>query len=199
MKLETKRAENYTSLFWSFKIPFVEKTFRFHALLYNTPNSWVHGYSSRTEQGRYVLFHDYDALDLQSIKQELKFLQKKLKLGDYYLFKLDRENSFHAVCLDTFTLSQAYAIQKQTSCDYAFINSIKRLQTREWILRWWVKGTRGAPQFVASLKSPFHKNEQSSAHADFLEGLGVPVIRRGRWDKCKKLALVDYNTSNRIK
>lgn len=200
MKFETKRTDNYTSLFISFKIPFVNKTFRHHSIFYNTPNAWVHGYSSRTEKGRYVLFHDYDNLDLASIIQELQFLQKKFHLSNYYIFKLDRENSFHAVCLDTFPLAECYEIQKQTSCDLAFIHSIKNLQTREWILRIGKKGNRDAPKFATVVPSKFCEHVKSSAHRDFLGKFGVPAqyFEGNHWDKCKNLALVDYNTANRI-
>jgi hypothetical protein len=202
MKLECKRADNYVSVFFSIKIPFVKKTFRHHTILYNSPDAWVHGYSSRTEQGQYVLFHDYDNLDLKSIMQELRFLQKKYKLSAYYIFKLDRENSFHAVCLDTFPISKCYEIQKATSCDLAFIHSIKNLQTKEWILRIGGKGSRNPPKFYMSIPSRNKKeHEKSSAHKDFLiKMFGVPkeFFKGKRWDKCKNLALVDYNTANRV-
>jgi len=199
MKIELKRKDNHLSGFFQMKVPFVEKTFRFHTMLYNTPNSWVHGYSSRTQFSRYVLFHDYDNLDEESIVQELVFLQEQYKLSDYYLFKLDRDNSFHAVCLDTFSIRDAYEIQQATSCDLAFIHAIKNLQTKEWILRWHKKGTRGSPEFIRTIKSPYNKHTKSSAHANFLKKLAVPIKMRKRneWDGGSVLAMVDYNTANR--
>jgi hypothetical protein len=202
MKLECKRADNYVSVFFSIKIPFVKKTFRHHTILYNSPDAWVHGYSSRTEQGKYVLFHDYDNLDLKSITQELRFLQKKYKLSAYYIFKLDRENSFHAVCLDTFPISKCYEIQKATSCDLAFIHSIKNLQTKEWILRIGKKGSRQMPKFYCALPSKNDLHVKSTAHKEFLEKFfQIPkeFFKGRKWDKCKTLALTDYNTANRIK
>ena len=115
MKLETKAGDNFKSFFLKFKVPFFEKSFNAKFLLYNTPKTWVLGYSSRTQQGKYVLFHDYDKLNFTDVKNELKFLQKIYNLSDYYIFELDRKNSFHAVCLDAFSLRQAYDIQKATS------------------------------------------------------------------------------------
>lgn len=202
LKLEIKRADNHVSFFFGFSIPFVDKSFRISSMLYNSPNAWVHGYSSRTEQGKYVLFHDYDNLDLQSVVCELRFLQKKFKLSNYYIFKLDRENSFHAVCIDTFNLVQAYEIQQETSSDQAFIHAIKNLQSREWILRIGKKGTRERPKFLTIVKSDYNLRTKSSAHKDFLIKFGVPqayFIGGSRWDNCKNLLLVDYNTANRIK
>jgi len=197
MKLETKKGINYSSFFFSFGLPFVKKKFNFRAALYNSPDTWVLGYSSRTDQGKYVLFHDYDSLELSDILEELNFLQKKHELSDYYIFKLDRKNSFHAVCLDTFSLSDAYKIQKETSSDIAFIHSIKNLRTKEWILRFAKKGDRAAPVFHKRLISPFHKRIKSSAHAKFLRKMSVKVSNKGLWDKCEFLHLVKYNTANR--
>ena len=197
MKIESKKGNNFSSFFVSFGLPFMKKKFNFRAALYNSPDTWVSGYSSRTDQGKYVLFHDFDSLELSDILEELNFLQKKHELSDYYIFKLDRENSFHAVCLDTFSLSDAYAIQKETSGDLAFIFSIKNLKTKEWILRFAKKGDRAAPVFHERLISPFYKHIKSSAHAKFLRKLGVPVNKKGNWDNCKYLHLVKYNTANR--
>ena len=202
MKLETKKSDNHISFFLRFKIPFVSKTFRVHSLIYNTPDKWVHGYSSRTEKGRYVLFHDYDSLDLEGVLQDLRFLQEKFKLSDYYVFKTDREDSFHAVCLDTFNLNEAYEIQTHSSCDMAFIKSISRLKTKEWILRIGEKGNRSPPEFLKVLRSKHDNKIKSSAHAKFLKkffGMQKIIKDSGQWDKCKTLALVDYNTANRVK
>lgn len=202
MKFETKKAENYNSLFISFEIPFTKQTFRFHTMLYASPKDWVHGYSSRTENGQYVLFMDYDSLDFQAIKSEAIYLQKKFKLSNFYIFKLDRENSFHAVCLDKFPISEAYEILKQTSCDQAFIHAIKRLQSREWILRIGKKGNRAVPVFLGCIKSNYEDyHYKSNAHKEFLEKAGVDkkYFAGKKWDKSTKLSLVDYTTSNRIK
>ena len=198
MKLELLRRENHVSGFFELKIPFVNKKFRIHSMLYNSPNAWVHGYSSRTQFGQYVLFHDYDNLDEEAIVQELEFLQDKFVLGDYYLFKLDRENSFHAVCIDTFSIRDAYNIQQATSGDLAFIHSIKNLQTKEWILRWGKKGSRDEPIYLKTIKSKHDLHIKSSAHANFLKKLGVKInVNKGFWDKGQVLAFVDYNSANR--
>lgn len=201
MKIELKKRDNHISLFFEMTFPFVQKRFRFHSMLYNSPNSWVHGYSSRTQFGQYVLFHDYDNLDEEAVIQELQFLQDKFKLSEYYLFKLDRENSFHAVCIDTFSIRDAYKIQTSTSCDLAFIHSIKRLQSKEWILRWDKKGDREAPIYYKTIFSKNNVHKKSSAHGVFLKKLGVPVNmnKNKQWDQGQVLALVDYDTANRVK
>lgn len=166
-------------------------------MLYKTPDVWVHGYSSRTQKGKYVLFHDYDNLTWTDVKNELKFLQKRFNLSDYFVFELDRENSFHAVCLDALTLNEAYEIQRATSCDLAFIHSIKNLKTKEWVLRISEKGKRSFPEWLTTIKCKGNR-VKSSAHADFLRKMGIKVSKKGTWDNCKKISLIKYNTFNRV-
>lgn len=197
MKFESKNTENYFSFFFKVKIPFISRSVNLNFLFYKTPETWVYGYSSRTEQGKYVLFHDYDNLCLSDVVQELKFLQKQFNLSDYFVFELDRANSFHAVCLDTFSLNEAYEIQKATSSDLAFINSIKILKTREWVLRLSEKGQRSPPKYIKTIKS-IGNRVKSTAHAELLRKMHIRVSNSGSWDACKKLSLVKYNTFNRV-
>lgn len=200
MKIEITNNENFKKFFVKFKIPFVSKSLMFNLNFYSTPETWVYGYSSRTETGRYVLFHDYDYLDLDAVIEELKWLQKKFNLSDYYVFcSPDKKDSFHAVCLDTFSLSKAYSIQKQTSCDSAFIHAVKYLASKEWILRLSKKGSRPSPAFVKIIGSDHQTRTKSLAHAEFLKKMGIPISFKGKFDGCKKIGLIKYNTSNRTK
>lgn len=203
MKLETKNTENYFSFFFKTKIPLIKRSFNLKFLFYKTPDVWVHGYSSRTESGKYVLFHDYDNLDLKTIIEELQFLQKKFNLSNYFVFELDREKSFHAVCLDTFSLSEAYEIQKTTSCDLSFIHSIKNLRSKEWVLRIGKKGKRDYPKFIKTIKGEVNSRIKSNAHGLFLVKFGVPendVFKQlnSWWDNNKKISFIKYNTFNRV-
>ena len=198
VKLESQVNPKFVSGLFQLKVPFLPWKFSLNLMFHRMPTEWVHGYSSRTQKGRYVLFHDYDNLELIDILEELQALQELFKLSNYYVFKLDRENSYHAVCLDTFTLAEAYNIQKTTSCDLAFIHSIKWLRSKEWVLRWHKKGSRHAPIYDQTVNSKYGNKLKSTAHREFLKKLGVPVPMQGKWDKCKKIGLIDYNTANRI-
>lgn len=199
MKLDLKRTSKFWSLFFSFTIPFYKRTIRFYWQLYDSPNSWVVGWSSRTQEGKYVLFQDYDDLELQDICDELHFLQNKFGLSEYYVFQLpDRKNSYHAVCLDTFSIADAYDILKHSSCDTAFINSVSTLRSKEWILRLGRKGNRCPPKYLFKvIPSRQSSHKKSSAHAELLRKMKIIVLNSGNWDNCKKLSIVKYNTANR--
>lgn len=181
------------------KFLFFFKSFQFKAALYSTPETWVYGYSSRTQKGKYVLFHDYDNLQKEDVIEELKALQARFRLSNYYLFQLAK-NSFHAVCLDTFSLSEAFEIQKQTSSDSAFIHAPLNLGMREWVLRIGKKGDRKEPEFIETINSNFKLNVISTAHADFLKKyFGIKIGAGWIIDGCKKLNIVQYDTANRVK
>lgn len=199
MKLETKNNSKYFSFFFSFKIPFFKKVFRIHSLLYNDPETWVFGYSSRCNDGKYVLLMDYDDLNVNDIIEELKFLQKKHDLSAFYVFKLpDRENSYHAVCLDKLPLFDCWNILKESSCDLAFINAIKNLRSREWILRFGKKGNRDFPIFFLKIPSKNNKYEKSRAHALFLEKFFNLEFNINKGFDCfDEIGIIKYNTANR--
>jgi hypothetical protein len=201
LKFETSSGNNFNQLLISFKIPFCEKEIYFRTQIVPTPKAYVVGYSSRTENGKYVLFHDYDNLTLKEVLEDLEYLQKRFKLSNYYIFKsLDKINSFHAVCLDLFTLGEAYDIQKASSCDLAFINSPRNLRSKEWILRLGKKGDRQPIKLYSWLTTDNNQRVKSQAHKDFLlNHFAVPnFLFEGKFDGCKNIGLVVYNTANRL-
>jgi hypothetical protein len=168
-------------------------------MVYRSPNEWVTGYSSRTMSGRYVLFMDFDYLDLNSITNEIRYLQEKYRLSDFYIFKLDRKNSYHAVCLDAQSMNETYTILKDSSCDQAFIHAIKNMESREWVLRLGKKGERKPVKYLCHISSNYYQKTRSSAHAAMLKKLGVRINSDyfGKWDGHRKIALVKYNTASR--
>jgi len=199
MKFELKRGKNYLNLGVAIDFPF-SKSFRFSTTFYDTPSAYTLGYNNRCADGSYVIFCDYDDLALNEIVAELQFIQEKFALSDFYIFKLDRENSWHAVCLDKVTLAQCWEILHVTSCDGAFVNSVKNLNTRKWVLRIDKKGGRNAPKFELTIHSPFQSKTKSNAHAEFLKRYwGVPIEKTGKFDSAKEIGIIRYNTASRVK
>lgn len=201
MKFETKATDKYASVFFKIRLPF-GKTFHLHSILFNSPDTYVLGYSSRTLNGRYVLFMDYDNLELPTVVEELKYLQNKFKLSEFYVFSTGREGAYHAVCLDVMPMQEAYEILKQSSCDLSFIHAIKNLEYREWVLRIGTKGERSPPKFWLAVPSKHHERMRSSAHAAFIRKMfrvRIQYPKLSPWDKLKNLGVVKYNTANRVK
>ena len=155
------------------------------------------GYSNRCQDSRFVLFMDFDSMPETDLINELTYLQEKYSLGTFYIFKLDRKDSFHAICLDKLSMLECYTILKDSSTDFAFTNSIKNLQTRSWVLRFGKKGERNSPKYYKKLETK-SKKEQSNAHALFISKLGAELNEFGKWDSFKEIQAVKYNTANRI-
>lgn len=199
MKLELKRGKNYLNLGLAIDFPF-SKSFRFSTTFYDTPSAYSLGYNNRCADGKYVIFADYDDLALNEVIAEVQFLQEKFELSDFYIFKLDRENSWHAVCLDKVTLAECWEILHVSSCDGAFVNSVKNLNTRKWVLRIDKKGSRGAPKWHLTIQSRFNSKQKSNAHAEFLKKYWqVPIKKEGKYDTSKEIGIIRYNTASRTK
>jgi hypothetical protein len=201
MRLETKQTESFSSILFTAKIPVLKRTFRIHLMLFKSPDTWVLGYSSKTLNGRHVLFFDFDSLEEEVLGEEIKYLQDKFRLSDFYVFKTSKNNGWHAVCLDCHSMQETYSILKDSSADQSFIHSLKNLPHREYCLRLGSKGERLAPEFFKVFESNNYSCIRSSGHADLLKKLGVPIKNenKGKWDGYKKVSIIKYNTANRVR
>lgn len=198
MKLEIRLNKFY----FTCGIPLINKTFTLSSLISNRINTEVLGYGSRTKSGRHVLFFDYDSnkgLTLEEISNELNYLQDKYKLSEFYFFKCS-EGSYHIVCLDSFSLFEAWTIIKESSCDYAFKNAVKFYQGRQWILRIGTKGERNPPKFIGYLKSKYDEHIISNAHQrTLINYFKAPEIKHKQTDKLKEHSFIKYFTGSRVK
>lgn len=201
MKFETKQNDSFSSVLFSVQIPLIKRNFRIHWMLYKSPDTWVTGYTSRTQNNQHVLFFDFDDINLDVLKEEIKFLQKKYKLSDFYIWEMDRPNAYHAVCLDTFCLQDAYEILSRSGADQSFINAPRNLPFREWTLRIGKKGNRNPPKYLCLVHGNKYLHLRSLGHANFLKKLGVPIQNKniGKWDGYKMPTIVSYNTANRVR
>ena len=199
MQFEIKTTPKVKQFRFQFHIPIWNKTFRTIFQFYRTPDVWTSGMTSRCQDGKHVIFLDYDHMGLSEIKDEIKFLQEYRELSHAQFFELDRERSYHVVILDKFPLKKAYEIQSETNIEWAYLNSIRFTRGREWVLRIDAKGKRKMPKYKFTLKSKVDKREISTAHKVFLEKYyGVPKIKYRKEDHLTKMPLVNYNTGNRV-
>ena len=104
VQLITKSKNNFTQLIFKIGIPFTKRTIRFSTILYRTPDEETAGYTSRCKDGKHVIMLDYDGLSLNEVIDEIKFLQKQFRLSNFFIWECDRNDSYHAVCLDKFPL-----------------------------------------------------------------------------------------------
>ncbi len=163
----------------SFKI-INEKVFNISFLIVKKPDQETHGITSRCYGGAHVLFFDYDGLEFEEMIEELDFLIQEFQLSTFYLFKNDREKSFHAICLDKFSLYEAIDIISRTSADKGFKKAPILFKQKRWILRVLPKNKRKKPEFIGIIKSHYSEYQTSTAHKLFIEehyGLKLPKIK----------------------
>lgn len=154
---------------YSFSFSFYTgKAINFNFLIAKKPEKETIGITSRCVDGKHVLFFDYDGLTFDEMLDELIFIQIRNKLSEIYLFELDRENSFHAICLDKFRLYDAIEIISDSSADYGFKKAPLRYRRKRWVLRISGKGERERPQYIGEIASNEQIYEKSSAHKRFL-------------------------------
>jgi len=165
-----------------------------------TPKVRTGGKSSRIPNTIYhILPFDYDCIDEQALEMELKALIEEFELGNIHIFRMpDRENAYHAVCLDYFLLSEVKAITMSSSCDIAFVLAPRYDKFRNWVLRDFEKGDRKRPIFHKTIISPYEgKRKQSQAHALFLNTMYGCEIELSNPDDNTTLLFETYLTANR--
>ena len=183
----------------SLNIPIIKNTIRFSTQIYRNPNIFSQGISSRCMDGKHILFFDYDDQDLTQIIDEIKFLQEEFKLSNAYIFELDRPDSYHAIILDKFSISDAYTILKESNIDYGYRESVKMVRGREWILRSAEKGNRNKPKYLKTIESNYNNKQISTAHKTFLElYYQIPTYKYKNEDNILKMAVINYETGNRV-
>lgn len=183
-------------------IPLINKTFGINLMFTNTPNVDSGGWTSRNKDGLHTLFFDWDGLTLDECMDEAKSLIECFSLSDFYIFENDREDSFLGVCLDLFSLKDAFKIVSSSNCDMAFKRAPMAYRKKRWVLRCLKKGERDRPRFRCGISSPFNERMTSRAHRVLLESAFDITVRPHLLDNedgHKTLDWCSYVTGNRVK
>ncbi len=183
----------------SFSVKIVnEKVFNISFLAVKKPSKETVGMTSRCRDGKHVLFFDFDGLNVDEIREELSYLQGYYGLSDFFVFKNDFEDSFHAVCLDKFTLYDAIEIISNSSADRGFKKAPILFRQKRWVLRVAPKGNRKKPIFFGKIASKVNNNQISTAHRLFLNyhyGTNIPK-KKNEDGLDASVGLCGYNTGS---
>ena len=201
MEFQVKTTPKVKQFRFQITVPFIKKTFRTIIQYYRSPDTWTYGMTSRCQDGKHILFFDYDHMGLKEIIDEIEYLQEYYSLSHAYIFELDRNKSYHVVILDKFSLKDAYEIQSQSNTEWAYLNSVRFTRGREWVLRIAEKGNRNPPHFLKVIKSKNQEHQISKAHKNFLqkyEHYAVPKLSYKKEDTYTRIPIVKYNTGNRV-
>lgn len=199
MDFRIKTTPKVKQSWFQFEIPFINRTIRFTVQLYKSPKTWTTGISSRCKDGRHVVFIDYDKQEFKQVFDEIKFLQQTFNLSRAYFFKTGVD-SFHVIFLDKLPLLKVFEILQASNCEWSYLNSVKLVRGREWVLRIAEKGKRKRPRFFCSVHSnKKQKNPISTAHKLFLvKWHGVQNYKYDLEDNITEIPVIDYTTGNRV-
>ena len=163
------------------------------------------GVTSMCEDGKHILFLDYDDVCEWIVLQDLEMLQRTCQLSPFYLFttkqeiiKKQRVGNYHAICLTKMSPSDVIGYQRMTHSDRAYMTMPLRNIFRSWVLRLSGKGKRKRPKLVSVIGEENLDQEISSAHLTLLKKFypKLPKIDYSNKDKSKKIYKNIYETGN---
>lgn len=197
MKQSYDSSKGYRKLSFQFRLPFTKQNFYFQAENWPEAEKTL-GITNRTEDGNYVIFLDYDDMELSEVVDDCMRLQCDWSLGNFYLFKLGREKSFHAICCSMLNARSVYEIIGESCADAAFRNAPRLFQRSRWILRIGPKGQRTAPEYLMKVQND-GVYQESEGHLLFLKKYyGVKDILLEEKPNNPKVQYVEYGTFNRV-
>lgn len=173
------------------------------------PNLRTQGITNKTEDRKFVLFADYDEVNLQSVEEDLLFLQKNYKIGDAIIVCSSNQEisetgkiygNYYIIAFTKLEFPELLEILKNLRCDWHFKRGW-RYQYRSWVLRTTEKRTykgevvKLKPKLVTFMPS-FSSREYSKSHVEFFEQLYNFKIKRKskNFDKGKFVEVINYVT-----
>ncbi len=180
--------------------------------LLHEPELVTVGVNNICDDGRFVVFLDYDNITFEDLLDDLTNLSRDFNLSHFIVIKT-RENSYHAVCLEKFTLPQVQKIIDHSLCDYSYKRFPVKID-KGWILRitdkFYIEDGKIqsiSPSYVGLLKfgrpkkrsiSRAHLELFARLHPDFRKD-SLEFFRKEDLDDLNKVRLVRYGTSDKMR
>lgn len=179
--------------------------------LIRRPSVPIDGIASRTEDGRHVLFLDYDDVDPVVVKADLENVRRLVgPLAWAWLKTWEKEDesgihgNYHVVVFNKFSFWEAYALLAQCHADVLHRELATRSRFRAWVLRTSPKGRRAGPELVCyGIDGSRPRQELSSAHWQFYLGHRrdwKTILEHPRlcWDRKTKIWVTHYQTASKV-
>lgn len=153
----------------------------------------VEGNMALCPDGNYIAQVDYDKQKIELIRYELKAMQRKYNLGNFYILE-SSPGKYHAVCFSKMEWGEYNSLLQQLRCDPGFT------QTKTYLLRTSLKkGQKEGLKFKEVLLNDSNR-ELSRAHIRHyvvyckLSEISEHTIK-GKWDNSTELAVTQYIAS----
>lgn len=162
---------------------------------------WTLGVRNNTPDGKRLIFLDYDNTLIDWLEDEIRYLQKKYELSNFYVFESSQKpNSYHAICLDKLNFHKFVRIINDTSCDEYYKTMPLKNDYRTWVLRLLRKANSERPRLRKIIFNDSFRIK-SHAHMKLLKlhyGIADEDFPSGLYDKNDKIYVVSYGTLNYI-
>ncbi len=145
--------------------------------IFKSFTTWKTGITNRCNDGKFVLFLDYDNVPLQWIIDEITYIQTHFSLGDLHIFKTGK--GYHVINTEKRQFGTILEIMKSTTCDPHYITVPLKYGKRVWTLR--ISNKKGKPniRWIMTIKGR-SRCVMSSPHNWLLRELyGVKISERG--------------------
>jgi len=155
------------------------------------------GIRNNTPDGKRVPFFDFDNHLLEHLIPELKYLQRKHRLSDLYIFRSSQKpNSYHVIGLDKLDFRHFLNILGETTCDQFYKDMPVTNDWKGWVLRIIPKEDSVAPKLIMRLKSKYQDRPKSRPHWLFLKYHHGIKNTPKKLDKNYELYTTFYDTLN---
>lgn len=185
----------------------ISESRKFQTLTISKKPKKVTGVSSYCDDGKHVLFIDWDTCAKWIVLADFKRIQEEYKLPPSYLFATKEETdesgdvvgNFHLICIKKFHPKEIYEIISKTHADVNYMSMPLRNKYRGWVLRISPKGKRDRPHFSQIVGENINLDEKvSEAHLEFLRKIYpvIPDIDYTKKDGLDKIKINFYDTLN---
>lgn len=179
----------------------------FQIRYFKVPQLPIKGYTSRCEDGKHVLFLDYDMVNPEIVYTDIENLNYKFNISHAIVFATYQNTdelgglvgNYHIICLEKFYFNEILEMMSCTHCDTYHKDLAKFTRYRSWVLRFSKKGRRPEPELVRIIE--FNKKpvrESSKAHYKLLKLLNKEFNNleniNYKFDDSNNVVITTYNT-----
>lgn len=158
------------------------------------------GIAAKTSDDKYIIFLDYDNIDLVLLKRDLDYLIDEFSLGTYYIFKTSPEKYF-VVFLDKVDYGKMMYVLNSSRCDRNYIKLINERNDRLPVMRITPKIYKGqelSPVTFLDYGHGHSSHNLSLGHYRFFrKKFNVPRIISEDFDKFESVVMIEYTTQKR--
>jgi len=163
------------------------------------------GTYSICQDGKHVIYLDYDNFRFEWLLDEIKYLKERFKLGNFYILRSSKigggKYKHHVVCFDKVSARVYNEIVMESNADMLFKNNGFFDLENARVLRFSgkTKSNIGVPRYHGYVNSKHQHRPKSRGHIEFYKKMfNIPDdnLKQKNIDKSEGLRIISYATQN---